>query len=51
MMPVIIAILAGAGLGLLTWYGWGLIEHVRALVERRRAAAESDDQAENETQQ
>lgn len=31
MMAVFISLLAGVGLGLLTWYGWALAENVRAL--------------------
>lgn len=45
MTTLFIALLAGVGLGLLTWYGWAIAENVNAMRRRRKEeAAESEEE-------
>ncbi len=48
MTPLLISVLAGAGLGLLTWYGWAVAENVGVLLARRRAKRVSTESASEE---
>lgn len=41
MSTLFIGVLAGIGLGLLTWYGWAIVENVGAMLARRRSNAEA----------
>lgn len=44
MNVIVITALSGVGLGLLTWYGWGLVENLLAIRARRQTPrTKSDD--------
>lgn len=45
MSTLFIGVLAGIGLGLLTWYGWAIAENVWAMLARRRVTAEAGEDA------